>query len=163
MRARTSLWDEMRQMQEQMDALFNTFFSRNPFFSGDLNLLEGPKHDREIITSNYKQPLADIYETEKEVVVDIELPGMKKKDIKVHVTDEGIEVKAEAKNEIKHEDKKKGVYRFERNYSGFCRHISLPSNTDAKKARAEYKDGLLKITVPKTKLEEQKKKLIEVK
>jgi len=163
MKGRYTLWDEMRRMQEQMDSVFDNFFSGEPFLGGQ-NLLEGPGRKRgELTTSNYKQPISDIYETDKEVVAEVEMPGLNKNDIKVQVSDQGIEIKAETKAETKHEDKKRGMYRFERNYSGFYRHFSLPNNVDANKANAEYKDGVLKITVPKLKIEEQKKKLLEVK
>jgi len=163
-----SLWDEMRRMQQQMDSLFETFFGSgpffNPFFRRGKDLLEGPAgNSNGLVTSNYKQPLSDVYETDKELIAEVEMPGMDKKDIKVQVTDDGIEIKAESNAEIKHEDKKKGMYRLERNYSGFCRYFSLPDNVDAKKAKAEYKDGILKITVPKLNLEEHKKKLLEIK
>jgi len=163
MKIRYSIFDEMRRMQEQMDAMFDNFFGGDPFFGKTQNLLEGPSKKGDLVSSNYKQPLSDVYETEKEVIAEIEMPGMNKKDIKVHVSDDGIEIKAETNAEIKHEDKKKGMYRFERNYSGFCRHFSLPSNVDASKANAEYKDGVLKITVPKLKVEEHKKKLLDIK
>ena len=66
------------------------------------------------------------------------------------------------KNEVKEEDKKKGMFRLERSFAGFYRSFALPNNVDSDKANAEYKDGVLKITVPKLKVEEKKKKLLEV-
>lgn len=165
MRRRYTIFDEMRRMQEQMDNMFENFFSNDPFMERNNLLLEGPSSGKkgELITSSYKQPLSDIYETDKEVIAEVDMPGMDKKDIQVHVDKDGIEIKAETKAETKHEDKKKGMYRFERNYSGFYRHFSLPNNVNAEKANAEYKDGVLKIIVPKLKIEEQKRKLIDVK
>lgn len=164
MRKRYTIWDEMRRMQEQIDSLFENFFSGEPFFGGTQNLLESPTGKKgELITSNYKQPISDIYETDKEIIAEVEMPGVKKNDIKVHVSDRGLEIKAETHAEVKREDKKKGMYRFERNYSGFYRYFSLPNNVDANKANAEYKEGILKITMPKLKEEEHKKKLLKIK
>ena len=91
------------------------------------------------------------------------MPGVDKKDIKVNVTKDSIEIKAEKKKEVKEEDKKKGMFRHERSFAGFYRSFALPNNVDADKANAEYKDGVLKITVPKLKIEEKKKKLLEIK
>lgn len=161
-------------MQQQLDSMFENFFTNDPFIErmdvinkigGSNFLLEGPQKQGkgEIITSQYRQPISDIYETDKEIIAEIEMPGVDKKNIQVHVDQNGIDVKAETKTELKHEDKKKGMYRFERNYSGFYRHFSLPSNVDTEKANAEYKEGILKIVVPKIKIEQQKKKLIDVK
>ncbi len=162
---RYTIWDEMRRMQQQMDAMFEHFFENDPFMTERHNLLEGPSTGKkgELIASNYKNPVSDIYETDKEVIAEVEMPGIDKKDIQVHVDKDGIEIKAETKAELKHEDKRKGMYRFERNYSGFYRHFSLPNNVNTDKANAEYKDGILKVTLPKLKIEESKKKLIDVK
>ena len=55
------------------------------------------------------------------------------------------------------------MYRFERNYSGYSRYFALPKNVDPDKSNAEYKDGVLKITVPKLKIEQQKRKMLDVK
>ncbi len=161
MRGRYTIFDEMRRMQEQMDTMFENFFANDPFMDRNHLLLEGPSTGKkgELVTSSYKQPLSDIYETDKEVIAEVEIPGVDKKDIQVNVDQNGIDIKAETK----HEDKKKGMYRFERNYSGFYRHFSLPSNVNADKANAEYKDGVLKIIIPKLKIEESKRKLIDVK
>jgi HSP20 family protein len=163
MRKRYSIWDEMRRMQEQMDSLFNNFFSTEPLWDQQQLLLEDSSKKGDVITSNYAQPLSDVWETDKEVVAEIDMPGVDKKDIKVNVTEDGIEVKAETKSETKEEDKKKGMFRLERRYSGFYRNFSLPKDVDADKAEAEYKNGVLKIRVPKLKIEEKKKKLLEIK
>lgn len=152
---RFSFWEEMKRMQEEMDRLFDNFFSfRNK------NLLESSSNE----LVNYKEPSADIWETDKNVMVEVEIPGVDKKDIQVKIDESGIDIKAEKKSEIKQEDKKKGMYRFERSYGGFYRHFSLPSNVNVDDAKAEYKDGLLKIEIPRLKIkEDKKKKLLEIK
>lgn len=153
----TTIWDQMRRMQEEMDSVFNNFFRSDPFRSK--NLLSGPE-TKDLALGSFAEPTADIYETDKEVVAEIDVPGVDKKDIEVSVTDDGVEVKAERKDEAKTEEK--GIHRYERSYSGFYRRFSLPGNVDADKAKAEYKNGVLKITVPKTEIEEKKKKLLPI-
>ena len=95
MKRRYNIWDEMRRMQEQMDSLFSNFFSFEPF--GSDFLLEDKSGKGDLVTSNYRTPASDIYETDKEFVAEIDMPGVEKGDIKVNVTKEGIEVKAEKK------------------------------------------------------------------
>ncbi len=153
-----TIWDEMRRMQEQMDSVFANFFDTEPMLGSGL-LLENKGNDVE--KSKYHAPASDIWETDKEVIAEVDLPGIDKKDIKINLNDDNIEIKAEKKTEK--EDKKKGFYRQERCYSGFYRQFPLPSNIKADKAEAEYKDGVLKLKIPKMKIEQRKVKQIEVK
>lgn len=163
MRRRYSIWDEMRKMQEQMDSMFSNFFDTEPFIRNYYLLEDGSGKNKESVSSNYKAPVSDLYETDKEFIAEVDIPGVDKKDIKVNVTEDAIEIKAEKKNELKQEDKKKGMFRLERSFAGFYRNFPLPHNVYSEKANAEYKDGVLKITVPKMKVEEKKKKLLEIK
>lgn len=163
MRRRYSIWDEMRRMQEQMDAMFSNFFDTEPLIGNHFLLEDGSGKNKELVSSNYKAPVSDLYETDKEVIAEVDMPGVDKNDIKVNVTEDAIEIKAEKKNELKQEDKKKGMFRLERSFAGFYRSFALPNSVDPDKANAEYKDGVLKITVPKLKIEEKKKKLLEIK
>jgi len=152
MRRRYSIWDEMRIMQEQIDRMFENFFTGEQSLLGTRGmLLEGPKSttNSEIISSDYRQALTDIHETDKEVIATVELPGVEKKDIKINATEEGIEIKVEKKDEIKNEDKKKGLYRYERSYAGFYRYIPLPEGVDTEKINASYNNGVLELKMPK--------------
>lgn len=106
---------------------------------------------------SFLRPLGDVWEDEKNVYASVELPGLKKEDIDINITDEGIEVKAEKKAEK--EEKDKNYYRIERNYAGFYKFISLPENIDAEKAEASYNNGILKVSLPKTEKTESKKKI----
>ncbi len=155
--------DEMRQMQKNMDSLFRNFFNLDPLFENRFLIGENSTPKSDLITSNYVEPTSDLYETDKEIIAEIDLPGVDKKDIKVNVTKDSIEINAEKKYETKKEDKKKGMYRFERSYSGFYRKLALPNKVDADKADAEYKNGVLQIKIPKLKIEQQQKKLLEIK
>jgi len=103
-------------------------------------------------------PSIDIYEEGDEVVVKAELPGMKKEDLEVQLTDDSITISGEKKKEEKVE--RKGYYRHERSYGSFARSFSLPSEVNTDDAKAEFKDGVLEIRVPKT--AEAKKKVRKV-
>lgn len=106
-------------------------------------------------------PRTDISETEKEVEVSVELPGMDEKDIEVSLTDDVLTIRGEKKNE--REEKKKGYYLSERSYGSFYRSIPLPAGVDPEKADARFKSGVLTITLPKTPEAQQKVRRIEVK
>ncbi len=94
-----------------------------------------------------KSPKMDIYETDKEVIAEVELPGVDPEKIDIKIEDSVLKI--EAKVEEKKEEKGRGYYRKELS-SGYCkRAVSLPIGVKEDKARAEYKDGILKISVPK--------------
>jgi len=127
-------------MQERMDRMFSRYFLST-------QLLEnGKKHNGKI--NVVKMPLSDVYETDKEVLAKIELPGIEKKDVHLNITENMIEVKAEKKHEA--EISKKGYYKQERSYSGYYRTFPLPAKIDPNKVKASMKDGLLEIRAPKS-------------
>ena len=99
-------------------------------------------------------PAIDVFEEDNSIVVKAELPGMKKEDISVEVSDGILKITGEKKREEKVE--KKNYYRTERSLGSFERRISLPAETQVNQAKASFKDGLLEIKVPKS--EEAKKK-----
>ena len=106
--------------------------------------------------SETSSPRMDVYETEKDIVVEAELPGTDPKNIDVEVTDKAVKI--EAKREEEKKEEKKGYYRRELS-KGYCKRvIPLPAEVIENKARAEYKDGLLKISVPKAKPTKTKEK-----
>ena len=91
-------------------------------------------------------PQVDITETEKEIKVSADIPGVEAQDIDVSVED-GMLSKGEKKYE--REEKEKGQYRMERSYGSFERAIELPAEVDESKAKAEFKQGVLRLTLPK--------------
>ncbi len=95
----------------------------------------------------FREPLADIEESENEIVLTIELLGVSKEDINLQITRDSIKIKAERKKA--EEVRKKGFYRAERSYKGFYRAMSLPTPIDINAVRTEYKEGILKIIMPK--------------
>ena len=90
----------------------------------------------------------DVNEDDKAFSVKADIPGVKKEDIKVDVDDDHISVSAEVKREKEEKKGEKVVYS-ERSYGMVSRSFTLPSAVDAKGAKAEYKDGVLNLTLPK--------------
>ncbi|MFP4403019.1 MAG: Hsp20/alpha crystallin family protein [Candidatus Woesearchaeota archaeon] len=154
-------FNEMRKMQREMDRLFESFFDYEPL-DYDRPLLEDATQ-RGLTKTNYRQPLADIYDDENELKANIELPGINKDDIKITAHDNGVSISVEKKDEQKTEDKKKGIYRIERRYSGYRRFIPIAGNFDKKNIDAKYKDGILELKVPKLEPKISDENRIEVK
>jgi len=105
-------------------------------------------------------PAFDIYEEGGDVVVKAELPGMKKEDIEINLTDESITISGDKKKEEKVE--KKGYYRLERSYGSFARSFALPSEVRPDDAKARFEDGVLEIRIPKTAEAKAKAKKISI-
>jgi len=106
-------------------------------------------------------PMVDVSEDDKEVRVSAELPGMDEKDIDVTVTDSMLTIRGEKKQE--EEEKDKGFYRRESSYGTFQRMIDLPAGVDENKAQAEFKKGILRITLPKTVEAQSKSRKVKIK
>ena len=92
-------------------------------------------------------PLCDIYETDKELVLKVELPEMKKEDVHVTVENNLLTLRGERKFDEKIE--RENFHRVERQYGEFLRTFTLPPFVDGNKIFAEFKDGLLTVTLPK--------------
>jgi HSP20 family protein len=137
------------QLRHEMDRLFDTFLGGSPLWGG---FREG---------LGRFQPEIDVTETDKEVRVSAELPGMAEKDIHVSLEDGMLMIEGE-KNE-EHEEEKGDYYRSERSYGMFRRAIPLPVEVDADKASANFKKGVLKITLPKDEKAQSRRRKIEVK
>jgi HSP20 family protein len=103
-------------------------------------------------------PALDVYEDKDNVYVKAELPGMKREDIDLSLHDGTLSISGERKTEEKRQDSE--VYRSERFVGRFQRTVTLPTPVAADKVKAQYKDGILTVTLPKT--EEAKPKHIDV-
>ena len=103
-------------------------------------------------------PVLDVYEDKDNIFVKAELPGMKKEEIELSLHDGSLSISGERKSENKYEDAE--VYRAERFVGKFQRTVALPSPVAADKVKAQYKEGILTVTLPKT--EEAKPKHIDV-
>ena len=108
-----------------------------------------------------RTPRMDIYETDGEVVAEVELPGVDPKNIETEVKDNYLRV--EAKAEEKKEEKGKGYYRKELSKGYYKRVVPLPVEVIGDKAEAEYNEGILKVTSPKKKPVKEEKKKIKIK
>jgi len=106
-------------------------------------------------------PRVDVNETEKSVNIDVELPGIDKKDVKVEVRDNTLTISGERKSEKKTEDENCCIA--ERHYGKFERTFSLNDTVDASNISAKYKDGVLTIALPKTEKAIPKEIAVEVK
>lgn len=104
-------------------------------------------------------PAVDIYEGDGELVVEAELPGLEKGDIKVNVEDGVLTLKGERK--LSKETKEENYHRVERAYGAFTRSFALPDTVDAEKISAKHKDGVLRVSLPKK--PEAKPKVVDVK
>lgn len=93
------------------------------------------------------EPKVDILQTETDVVVKADAPGVKKDDIQVTVTEDTITIRGEVKSD--YEDKKDSYFHSERFYGAYSRTLPLPVLVSADKAAAKFEDGVLTVTVPK--------------
>ena len=91
-------------------------------------------------------PEVEAYQQNNELVVRADLPGLKKGDISIEITDSGITISGERRQE--HESERGGMYRSERSYGSFCRTIPLPEGAMTDQAKATFKDGVLEVRMP---------------
>jgi HSP20 family protein len=138
-------WDPVREiasMRDSMDRVFEDFFSHSPanfegYGSIDINMIQ----------------------TDDAVIIKANIPGIKPEDINISITGETLTIRGETKEE---EELKDANYHIrEMKYGSFARSILLPSRVVSEKGNAEFKDGILKLTLPKA--EEVKPKLITIK
>jgi len=127
-------FSELEQVQKRLAHLWPL----DPFASGGKG---------ESVTIAEWSPRVDVVEDDKEFLIKAELPEMKKEDVKVSVEDGVLSVSGERK--LEKEDKSKKYHRIEREYGSFVRSFTLPAGTSGKKISAEFKDGVLKVHLPK--------------
>ena len=129
-------WDPFRDLvtlREKMNRLFEEAYSSRG-------------SEKDLITSTWT-PSVDIYETDHELVLTAELPGIEDSDINIEIEDNTLTIKGERKFEK--EIKEENYHRIERAYGSFAHSFSLPPNIEQEKISAEHEIGILKITMPK--------------
>ena len=141
--------DPFYDLQEHMNGVFKDFFR-------DFGSLDFPRQ-RAFDFS----PSIDVKETEKEIVISAELPGIDKNDIDVSISRNTLTIRGEKRSETKNEEK--GYQHIERSYGSFRRSVALPCEVVDDKADAVYKNGVLKITLPKTEKACTEKRKIDIK
>ncbi len=143
-------WDpfgEIFSLRDEIDRLFEDYF--------------GKTSDRR--DESFWYPAMDISETEEGYLVEMDVPGIPKENIKISVKDNQLTITGERKSEKKEEDKDRTYHRIERYYGKFQRTIALPNEIDIEKIKADYKDGVLKITLPRSEKSKPKEIKIDIK
>ncbi len=133
----TSPFSFMRRFSEEMDRLFEDFG-----FGGGLI---SPNFGREFEQLSAWSPQTEVFQRGNELVVQADLPGMTKDDINVDIEDGQIIIRGERQNS--REQTEEGFYRTERSYGSFYRSIPLPEGIDAEAAKADFRNGVLEITM----------------
>jgi HSP20 family protein len=141
-------WDPFRELEDMSDRL-NRMFSRPS--------LPRTNSKETMIVADWV-PSVDVSETDGEYQIKAEIPDVKKEDVKVTVEDGVLTIQGQRKQEK--EEKNKKYHRVERSYGSFVRSFTLPDLVDEAKVKAEFKDGILNLQLPKS--EKAKPKAIEV-
>jgi HSP20 family protein len=142
MLVRYNPWQELNALQRQLDRFFEDARVPSALFEKD----------------SVRVPAAELQETDTAIYLKVELPGIEAKDLDVQVTENSVSISGERKSETKTEEK--GVTKSEFYYGKFHRIIPLPTEVENTKVGAEYKDGILHLTLPKT--EREKHKVVKV-
>ncbi|NNL75857.1 MAG: Hsp20/alpha crystallin family protein [Desulfobacterales bacterium] len=142
---RWSPWGEMTTLQNRFNRMLDDPFFRIGRLDNDADM-------------GMWNPTVDLYEKDNNFVIKAELPGVDKKDITIDLKDRVLTLSGERSydNEVKEEN----YYRRERSYGKFQRAFTLPADVDSDKIKAEFKDGVLQVEVPKP--EEQKPKQVTI-
>jgi len=99
-------------------------------------------------------PAVNIREDEKHFGLELAIPGIDKKDLKIDINEDVLTISSESKNES--EENRDGYKRKEFSYTSFCRSFYIPENVDRDKIEASYKDGILSVSLPKQEVEKTK-------
>lgn len=145
-------WSEgvasLPELRREMDRLFDEFFTG--FGLPSLGRNEG----------RMPTPRIDVSESDQDIQIAAELPGLDEKDVEVTITDDTLTIRGEKKEESEREEH--DYHMTERSYGTFSRTLRLPFAVDAGQAKAAFKDGVLRITLPKPKEIQQRTHKIEV-
>ena len=136
---------DLRTLQEEVNRLFTGSMPRS--------------FDDEGIARGAWSPNVDIYENKEQIVLEAELPGMKREDFDLSVENSVITLRGQ--RQFEKTDESDNYHRVERAYGSFTRSFTLPNTVRAEDAKAEYKNGVLRVTLPKR--EETKARRIEIK
>jgi HSP20 family protein len=145
-------WSPIREL-EDMERRVSSMFDWNPFRRGNITA------DDENMTVAEWSPLVDIAEDDKEYLIKVELPEVRREDVKVTVQDGTLTLTGERKSEK--EDNGRKFHRVERYYGRFERSFNIPDNADPENVKADFKDGVLRVHLAKS--EKARAKQIDVK
>lgn len=105
-------------------------------------------------------PRVDVFQTDKDVIVKAEIPGVGKEDLNLYVDENSVRISGQIKREKDFKDE--NIYRTERHYGSFSRSVPLPEGVKAEEAQAKYNDGILTITIPKMEPSKHKGRKIDI-
>lgn len=142
-------WNPFRELEDMQDRILRAIH---------LSPSARPADERQALAAAQWTPSVDISEDDNEYLVKAELPEVTKDDVKITVENGVLTLRGERKFEK--EEKTRKYHRVERSYGSFMRSLSMPDDADADKVAADFKDGLLRIHLPKS--EAKKPKEIEV-
>jgi HSP20 family protein len=149
-------WEPFRDMDDVFDRFFAETMRRWPRqISG-----QGQSGASELQQAREWAPLADVSETDGEYLIKAELPEVRKEDVSITVQDGVLTLAGERKQEKREEQEK--AHRIERFYGAFARRFALPENADEQGIRAECRDGVIVIHIPKQRVVEQQPRQIEI-
>ncbi len=131
---------------DDMERMFENFFSRGLLHPLNMDWAKLPK---EATAFQGKTPSVDVIDRDKEIIVKAELPGVEKDDLDISVTQNTVTIKGTTSHEEKEEDG--NFYHCEMSHGSYSRTLSLPAEVDDAKANAKFKNGVLKLTLPKLK------------
>ena len=147
----------MRRFSEEMDRLFDDFgFGRGwlaPGFERSLDRLGA-------LGGTSWAPQVEVIERDNQLIVRADLPGMSKDDVTVDIDDNSLAIRGERKTE--HEENEEGYYRSERSYGSFYRQIPLPSGVNTGEATADFRNGVLEITMPAASRSREERRQLEI-
>ncbi len=148
--------DQIATLQRRMNNMFEDFFAD---FGGLLG--ERPFHVMKTADNPwFESPNFEVSETDEEFRVKAELPGLDEKDIEVNVERDRVTIRGEKRRE--QEEKKRNYHLTEVSYGQFSRAFALPDGVDRDKAKAQFKKGVLTLTLPKTEQAKTERKRIEI-
>lgn len=149
-------FEEMRHFEQRINRMFREFWEGA---SGRLALPNDKPGETLVAPYPARLPSVDILESDTELKIIAELPGVEKKDLQLHVSEREVEISAETKQEEKEE--REGYVRRERAYSKFYRRLPLSTAVDPDKTQATFKRGLLEVKLPKQKITKKKEVPVE--
>ena len=123
-------------------------FDYDPFTKEDLHISEKAKV---VVRTDFKEPYYDLWENGDEIIITFELPGVKRKEVRLTANSHSIELKVMRKAENGIYDRKNNVFKLERVYGGFYKYLFMPCRIDPKSVSASYENDYLEVRVLKRK------------
>jgi len=143
-----SPWSLMRRISDEMDRIFSDFWGRS--FSW--------LPERRAPSAMRWTPAVDVFRRGDNLIIQADLPGVEPEDVQVEATEDGITIRGQTKHE--EEEEREGYYRSERRYGSFHRFIPLPEGVKPEGATANFRNGMLEVSLPMT--EETKTKRVNI-